>query len=37
MDARRRTLDTLFHLVHEHFLWLLLGSYTLSGKFTPFG
>ena len=30
MDARRRTLDTLAHLVHEHFLWLLLGTYAVA-------
>jgi len=30
MDARRRTLDTLSHFVHEHFLWLLLGTYAVA-------
>jgi BASS family bile acid:Na+ symporter len=43
MEPRRRPLplplplDTLFHLVHEHFLWLLLGSYVVAGFFPGLG
>ena len=31
MDARRRPFNSLSHFVHEHFLWLLLGSYVVAG------